>query len=152
MKVTASIFGEDGTKISIPMYVYRMHQFYIQHITTLMYMHGIAELEHNVTHHNLFPAVTTKMDSMMNDQIPKELAAERTEIAVALKQLMLRAGIQRLRIEPSAEEVTKIRAYWHYVQNGAPDTGEVALAAPMPVIADPTSEKVDFPPTPLLKS
>lgn len=142
MKIHVKIFGEGGTRIKIPMQMYRLRDFHMQSIATIMQMYGLSEVTLSITTMNFLPAVAVGIKTYMDDKLPPILRNEQPEIVRALKIMLERAGFTSVSIVPTPEETEKIVQYWTYIETGAPTPGDVPVNGPLPQTKDPTHTPV----------
>lgn len=138
MKVQTSIFSENEDQIAIPLEIFRMKEWSLGTIGSIMQMFGIEEIALHVTDYNFFPVVTPQVAYTDTEDIPAVLDNERPNIVRVLQQLMMSFGYKRIEALPTEEERVKTKEYWNFVNDGSmSDSAEDPTPAHRPAPIDP---------------
>ena len=141
MKIQTSVFSENEDQMAIPLELFRMKEWSLGTIASIMQMFAIDELELTITNDNYFPVVTPSVGYAEADGMPALLEAERPNIVRTLQQLMMSFGYKRIEAHPTEEEILKTKQYWAFVNDGTVDNS----ADPVPAASQHVLEPTDTP-------
>lgn len=142
MNVHGKIFGEGGTKIAIPMFIYRLKDFILPWLGGMMNLYGVSKVILEIGTHNFLPSMTLQFEPVDDFAFPDLLRAERNEQLQIIKMIMARYGLNVVSVELSQDEIQKLREYWSYLVNGAATPDTVPLKLSVPEIQDPVDKIV----------